>query len=56
MRVLDQLIDSEGFRHIEVQFEPGDTKSSLDCLNLDHIEDVDRREETGFEFWHIKGV
>ena len=63
MSTVNTHVDSQGFTHIEVIL---DTPNRVEVAkffsnvhpiaNLSSIEYVEKREENGFEFWHIKGV
>lgn len=64
MNTVDTHVDREGYTHIEVCL---DTPNRVEVArffsaippiaNLSNVLSVDHRtEESGFEFWHIKGV
>ena len=63
MKVLGHHVDREGFVHVEMKLEQENAfkrNAILGMLSVHGINDVvevdHRVEETGFEFWHIKGV
>ena len=65
MELMTTHVDSEGFTHAEVCLESDYLSreemvdvavKKVESLNLTTLVEIDKREEDGFEFFHIKGV
>lgn len=63
MEIMARHVDREGYVHVEARVQPVESEFAQEAqadlfmvkAKLIDIVDFDKREENGFEFWHVKG-